>query len=235
MKVFKVAALASVFAFPVMAADMPVYAPPVEAFVPVSTYDWTGFYAGVHVGYGWGENDAAAYATLISLLIDETSIDSDGFFGGAQIGFNMQSGNWVFGLEGDFSGAAIEGDARVAVAGVLDLDLSADINWLSTVRGRVGYAFDTTLLYLTGGLAIGEVEVGFATPNGSTSGSDDDVYFGFAVGAGIEHAFSDRVSAKLEYLYVDLGEETFVSTILPVETEVGVSAHTIKAGLNYRF
>lgn len=232
MKSIKFALLGAVFAFPAMAADMPVYAPPVEAFVPTSTYDWTGFYAGVHVGYGWGEADAAGYLAGTSTFIVGDTVESDGFFGGAQIGFNMQSGNWVFGLEGDFSGAAIEGDASVTVPGYGLFDVYADLNWLSTVRGRIGHAFDRTLIYATGGLAMAEVEVGLADASGSL-GTADDVYFGYAVGAGIEHAFSDNISAKLEYLYVDLGEETFAAGDLDVD--VDVTAHTIKAGLNYRF
>jgi len=230
MKSFKMAVLGSVFAIPALAADLPAYAPEP---VPVSSaYDWSGFYAGVHVGYGWGENGYTASTNPPPPAFSySTDHDSDGFIGGAQVGFNIQSGNWVFGLEGDFSGSGIDGDATVTPPGFAAISVASDVDWLATVRGRVGYAFDTTLLYATGGLAVGKIEFSYETA--TDTGSDDDTFLGFAVGAGVEHAFTDRLSGKIEYLYVDLGEETFAGTA--ADTEVDFTAHTVKVGLNYNF
>ena len=183
------------------AADMPVAQPPVEAFVPeAASFDWTGFYAGVYGGYAFGESTVAGFATE----------DTDGGLFGGTVGFNMQSGNIVYGIEADGGWAGLEDD--------LD-DVTVD--WTATVRGRIGYAFDSFLLYATGGAAMGGVE--------SASLLDDDTRFGFAVGAGAEAALTDSISAKIEYMYIDLGDDDLGG--VPVD----IDAHTVKAGLNFHF
>ncbi len=183
------------------AADMPVAQPPVEAFVPeAASFDWTGFYAGVYGGYGFGESTIGAGPTE----------DTDGGLFGGTVGFNMQSGNIVYGIEADGGWAGLEDDFD---------DISVD--WTATVRGRIGYAFDSFLLYATGGAAIGGVE--------SASLLDDDTRFGFAVGAGAEAALTDSISAKIEYMYIDLGDDDLGG--VPVD----IDAHTVKAGLNFHF
>jgi outer membrane immunogenic protein len=122
----------------------------------------------------------------------------------------MQSGSFVYGIEADGGWAGIEDDID---------DVTVD--WTSTVRGRIGYAFDSVLVYATGGAAIGGVD--------SDIIGDGDTRLGFAVGGGVEAALTDNISAKVEYQYIDLGDDDIDGS--PVEFD----AHTVKAGLNFHF
>jgi outer membrane immunogenic protein len=192
------------------AADMPMAPAPYEAVAPAPVveqlgYNWTGFYIGAHGGYGFGN-------TGDSLIDSET----DGFLVGGQVGYNMQFGNWVAGLEADASYTDLTNEDDNAL-------FDADLNYLATVRGRIGYSFDRILLYGTGGVAFGELEY----DNGTDTGSETSV--GWAAGAGVEFGMTENVSLKGEYLYVDLGEQDFGA-----ET-VDFDAHTVKGGINVRF
>ncbi|GGE40348.1 membrane protein [Agaricicola taiwanensis] len=197
-----------------MAADLPVQQQAPAAYTPVaSVYDWSGVYLGAHAGYGWGDIDTD---------LPGLETDADGFLGGLQAGYNAQWGNWVGGVELEASYSGIEGDD---VAGI-----DTQLNWLGTARVRVGYAFDRVLPYVTGGLALGEVEVedtvfGF---------SESNTHLGWTVGAGVEVAVADNISVKGEYSYIDLQDEDY-NLGLPVATEAGLDAHTFKVGLNYKF
>ena len=209
----KYASLAAAAAFIVgapaaFAADMPIAQAPMEATVIESaSYDWSGFYVGVYGGYAFGEFDDAFAGTG----------DAEGGMAGGTLGYNMQfGGNWVAGIEVDGGWAGIEDD-------VTGTDFNID--WTSTARGRIGYAFDNFLVYATGGAAIAGIEVDGA----GAGGADDDTRLGYAVGGGVEAALTDNISGKIEYQYIDLGDEE-IDTV-PVD----FNAHTVKAGINYRF
>lgn len=200
-----------------MAADLPVQQQAPVAYTPVaSVYDWSGVYIGAHAGYGWGDID------IDPAGLPSVSTDADGFLGGVQAGYNAQWGNWVGGVELEASYSGIEGDA----VGNLDTEL----NWLGTARVRVGYAFDRVLPYVVGGLALGDVEA----TNNLTGFSESNTHVGWTVGAGVEYAVTDNISVKGEYAYVDLRDEQYdLGTGVP--TDAGLDAHTVKAGLNYKF
>ena len=220
-----------------LAADLrlPVKAP---VMAPVSVYNWTGFYAGVNVGYSWGRETADIvgsattatrtrdFRTAGPTLIGDTTVVTgpvalagtgstkvNGIIGGAQIGYNWQfSPSWVFGLEADFQGSGEKGDFAVC-AGVVGCTVvgTADyrLNWFGTVRGRLGVlASDRVLLYVTGGLAYGELEsnysLGFLGFPAAAFGSKT-TKAGFTVGGGIEGSLGGNWTAKAEYLFMDLG------------------------------
>jgi outer membrane immunogenic protein len=195
------------------------YAPPV--------YDWSGFYVGVHAGYGWDETGLdeapAGWTTEIS--------DGDGILGGAQAGFNFQTGSFVFGVEGDVSGADISRTYSFDDGGGNDFDLESSLDWLVTIRGRLGFAFDNFLIYGTGGYARAGSETTLVGTVGgaAVSQTSDDDFDGWAAGGGIEYGFSENLSARAEYLYVELD----------VDDANGISfdpeAHAARFGLNYRF
>jgi outer membrane immunogenic protein len=185
------------------AADMPVAQAPVDAVVQEvqqASFDWTGFYVGVYGGFGWGDLD-----------VDDGLIESDveGGLAGGTIGYNMQTGNFVFGIEADGGWAGIEDD-----------DELTKLNWTSTVRGRLGYAFDNFMIYGTGGAAIGGIE---------DEVLGDDTRIGWTAGGGIEASLTEHISAKVEYLFMDFGDDDIGGS--PVDLQV----HTVKGGLNYRF
>ena len=120
---------------------------------------------------------------------------------GGTLGYNWQMGQAVFGLEGDVDWSNIRGSAACG-GGVTVCETRND--WLGTFRGRVGYAFDRFLPYVTGGLAVGDIKTSIAG-----LGSTNDTKAGWTVGGGIEAAIAGPWTAKVEYLYVDLGRGGF--------------------------
>lgn len=212
-------AAAAILALPAVAsaADLPQIAnEPAVAYTPVPTvYDWSGVYVGVHGGYGWGDADTTLAAPL-------NSFSADGFLGGVQAGYNFQYGNFVAGVELDASYTDIKGN----VAGAAE----AELNWLGTARLRAGYAFDRFMVYGTGGLAYGDVEV----TNVPAGVSESNGHIGWALGAGAEAAVTDNVTVRGEYLYVNLQDEDYTN-VLGAGNKAGLDAHTVKVGLNYKF
>ena len=129
--------------------------------------------------------------------------DTGGFFGGAQLGYNWQAAGspWVFGLEADVSFGDIDGTATFTT-GVESFKTNTDT--LGTVRARLGYAVDRALWYVTGGLAWANHEMTLTAPAFGTVTSSN-THLGWAIGGGLEWAFADAWTAKIEYLYVGLG------------------------------
>jgi outer membrane immunogenic protein len=203
-------------ATPALAADMPIKAPVAKAAALAPVFNWTGFYAGVHAGYGWG------HATVSDL---QENNKHDGWLAGGQAGYNVQYGNWVFGAEIDGAWTNIENDAGPGPGP----DGYVRIRDLLTARLRTGPAIGNTFYYLTGGFASGKVKyIDFDVGPLAVSKR----HSGYAVGIGAEHAFAPNWSAKLEYLYVDLGDKTYPQGTPDV---VDVTTHIVRAGVNYRF
>jgi len=147
---------------------------------------------------------------------------SGGVIGGT-LGYNWQSGILVFGIEADYSWANIRG-ATTAACGV---PCTTELHALGTVRGRLGYAAGQFMPYVTGGYAFGDLHRGFGTAFASATAN------GWTLGAGIEALFSPNWSAKVEYLYVDLGRTNVPIAGFP--TNVDLTAHLLRVGLNYKF
>jgi outer membrane immunogenic protein len=222
-----------------MAADLPVKAPLVPA---PQAYNWSGFYVGANVGYGWGDGKTGTvdfYDTAYAGSILGHSTDMNGVIGGGQIGYNQQFGNTVFGLEADFSGTGMKGSVTDPVNGYT---ATSSIDWLSTVRGRLGLSFDRSLVYMTGGVAIGRVANKLDDVYGATivSTTSTATHVGWTIGAGIETALSQNWSVRAEYLYVDLGSEAHNHYEAPVgwsriSYESSVTASIARVGINYKF
>ena len=242
------------------AADMAprMYAKAAPMVSPM--YNWSGFYAGLHAGYTFGERTNVATAGAPGNLVNidnvargarsaSVGLDRDGFIGGGQMGYNWQSNTpWVWGLEADISYTDVNSrrDFVTLNNGVpLNNSLSSRMNYFGTVRGRVGYAWDRTLVYATGGFAYGEVEnnVSFFAPSNALQfiGRNRDTKTGYTVGGGIEHAWTGNWTVKAEYLYYDLGSNDVAVAAVPgVGTGAYVSnfkndGHIVRAGLNYKF
>jgi len=208
------------FAGAAAAADLPPRypAPPINKapiFNPV--YNWTGFYLGINGGGGWGHS-----------TWDSTGgFDLSGGLVGGTAGYNWQTGAWVFGLEGDVDWTNIKGNTTVACP----LGCQTSNSWISTVRGRVGYAFDRFLPYITGGLALGNIRTGQPGFTGNTESNA-----GWTVGAGLEFAVMGNWTAKAEYLYVDLGtNHCGIACGNAVVDDASFTTHILRGGLNYRF
>jgi outer membrane immunogenic protein len=213
-----VAALAMMAtSFAANAADIP---PPVYKGVRsvVAYYNWTGFYAGLQAGYAWGTSDWD---------IPPVSNSPKGFLVGGTLGYNYQTGSFVWGIEGDIAWADVKGSVDCG----LGLTCETANRWLGTVRGRVGYAFDRFLPYITAGGAFGGVR---ASINPGPLMSATDTLMGWTVGGGIEYAFLGNWTAKIEYLYVDLGHFDTGFTA-PIVNNVSFRENVVRAGLNYKF
>jgi outer membrane immunogenic protein len=215
-----VAALGLIAAGAASAADLPSRKGPVVAPVYVPAFTWTGFYVGANAGYGFGNMDSVGVNAFGDL---------DGFVGGGQIGYNYQIGQIVLGVEADFQGADLKAGSSFAGLGIVG---EGKTEWFGTVRGRVGFAYDRFLPYITGGLAYGNVKTTLApgvTINGLNS--DDNTHTGWTLGAGVEYAFTNNIVAGVEYLYVDLGDKK----VFNGADKVGTDFSLVRARLSYKF
>ena len=202
------------------AADFPQpYRAPAPAYL-VPEFSWSGFYVGLNAGYMWGNSKWNGSA-------GNFEVAPSGFIGGGTLGYNLQTGSWVWGIEGDVDYL----DANRTIATAVCGSCTFKDTWLATARGRIGYSFDRWLPYVTGGGAWGDVYMS------SPSGSNSSTKGGWTAGAGVEYAFLGNWSAKLEYLYVDLGSANCGSSACPfaADTSVDFTANIIRAGINYRF
>ncbi len=222
------------------------------SYVPVSS--WSGFYVGVNGGYGWNSSDQTLTITddkVTSTAVGQfTAPQSSGGFGGGQIGYNWQGAflgpRVVLGLEADIQGAGIGGKNNVATTSLYNNNVASERNldWFGTVRGRLGYAFDSTLLYATGGFAYGGVSNHFVSTNRGDGAyvtlGRQDTQTGFVAGGGIEQKISPSWSVKAEYQFIGLDSEGLTGTYVPSGHHVTLSDvddqyHTVRLGLNYKF
>jgi outer membrane immunogenic protein len=238
-------------ALPAMAADMnpaPVYrAPPPP--VPVAFFSWTGLYIGGTAGGAWLNGDVTAGGTtvcnaavvgcganefsnaLAAGLPSSFSNKPSGFIGGGEIGYNWQAGQWVYGLETDFSGSSVSGSSAfsssVTPAGFpantvnVSALASEKLNYLGTVRARAGFLVTPpVLVYATGGFAYGGINASASLaesvggpcacgPGAGVAASVSTTRTGWTVGGGVEWMFAPNWTVKGEYLYYDLGSTTY--------------------------
>ncbi|ACL58244.1 outer membrane protein [Methylobacterium nodulans] len=263
------------------AADLPRRVAPPPVFTPVPVFTWTGFYAGFNAGYGFSTNDnntptvlgvgpATGLVFAPTVIAFQNRNNNDGFVGGGQVGYNYQftpGSGVVIGLEADAQFADFGRNRNrflatgpIAAQTVFNPAGISGLDWFGTVRGRLGYAFDRTLVYATGGFAYGSGGGrDFGLPN------RDDFQTGWTAGGGVEYALptdsflnffkSNAVTVKVEGLYVNLERErnrsgafavnnagTLITTASPGvvvvsganlrrDTEFAV----VRAGLNYKF
>ena len=238
--------------------------PYTKAPIVAPVYDWTGFYIGGNVGYSWGRSSDTSTLTNGAgtvLFTTGAGANMDGVIGGGQIGYNWQVQNWVWGLEADIQGSDQKGRrGYLCPTGVctppfgviavfpgpaVPVALDQKLEWFGTVRGRVGVlATPQVLFYATGGLAYGEVNTSAVIGAGAFGFNAHDTRVGYTVGAGVEGAIGGNWTAKLEYLYMDLGRTSgaFLTTIpalgggvLSYNYSSRITNNIVRVGLNYKF
>jgi len=236
-------------------------APPPPAPPETPAYSWSGFYVGANLGYGIGsasatESSFSAGLAGTPLLTNAPDLGVSGVIGGGQIGYDWQTApTWLVGVEADFQGSGQRGSGTFTnpFASVAD-GVQVDNKWFGTVRGRVGYIQDNTnLWYVTGGFAFGRDELKLSETNGffpasPTSGTFSKTNGGWTLGGGVESHLFGNWTAKIEYLYMDLGTISgtsqsfapfFVGGPLFLASGITASAHIhdniVRAGLNYKF
>jgi outer membrane immunogenic protein len=243
-------AFAALLAGPATAADLPVYkaspellkAPPREIFS-----GWNGYYLGLNIGYSWGEDQIDW--SLAGFPATSDTGRMNGVIGGFQSGINLQIGNWVYGMEidGQWSGQKGTTTNCLVTCAIASVEGTRELDWLGTARSRIGLSPSpfTYLIYLTGGVAYGQVRAAYnlSTPAGVVANFGyNNGRLGWTAGAGIEVAVIGDLSVKLEYLYVDLGKSFAVANIAAVDTATPVvnfnsrvTDNIVRIGANYAF
>ena len=188
---------------------------------------WDGFYLGLNGGYAFADTNNAPFYQANVPVASLGDLGPEGAFGGGQIGYNVVTGRLLLGVEADVQAADIN-DSTSRPFGAA----STDIDWFGTVRGRIGFVSDRTLIYATGGYAWADVESRFAG-TGPFAISESDILNGYTIGGGIEYALNNNWSTKLEYQYVDLEDRRL--GIGGQSTKIDPDFHSVRAGLNYRF
>lgn len=223
------AAVVLAAASPAIAADLTVA--PVEAPAPQS-YIWTGGYIGANAG--WAHLKSDWHDVDDDWGGDTYDAGSDGFTIGGQIGYNYQlQNNVVLGIEADLNYATNSKSFDAPDGGVT---LDNDMNGFGTIRGRLGYAFDNVLPFVTGGLAVANfkhqwIEDGDSSDSWPDFGGWDA---GWVAGGGVEWGFAQNWTVKLEGLYAGFGNVSSTNEDgyrMEVDRDVGI----VRAGLNYRF
>ena len=215
-----------------LAADLP--APRLPPPLPAVVYNWTGFYLGINGGFGTGNSNWSDGVNGTT-----GTFPTSGFLVGGTAGVNYQIAEYVFGIEGDGDWTNLRGNSGStcgAISAVVTPPVSCKTQsqWLATVRGRVGYAFDRILLYGTAGAAFGNVQTGL----NPQSTFDSPVEAGWTVGAGVEVALAENWTAKAEYLFVDLPNATCTTAANcggAAGSIVSFNENIIRAGVNYKF
>lgn len=209
-----------------------VYAQAADIVEAPPTFDWSGPYVGLQAGYGWGES---TFAYEEDFPIERVDLDFDGFVGGLTLGYNHQMESLVVGIEGDVSYSDLDDevlrpptDAPCYIEGC-----SIGIDWFGTARLRLGYALDTVMPFITGGLAFGGVEGTF--DEGACACDIDDTSFGWTIGGGLEWAVDESWSVKAEYLYVDLGHPDIEGASPSSVSTSRFDFSVLRAGVNWRF
>jgi outer membrane immunogenic protein len=233
-------ALVALATGPAMAADLPVkYRPPPP---PVPVWTWTGFYIGANIGGAWDRSNVTD--TRFGLNFSNGS-NNGVFIGGGQLGANVQFGNFVLGAEWDFDWAANNNNTTsgVFVPAVGTLVVTSNDRWISTLAARFGLAYDRVLFYgKAGGGWVGNSNftITNVTTGASVSGGNNNSVGGWLVGVGVEWAFADNWSAKVEYDYLGLQNRTFTTPafFLPAFDTFSTgnsNIQMVKLGINYRF
>jgi hypothetical protein len=144
----------------------------------------------------------------------------NGFLGGAQVGFNWQLNSWlVLGAEGQFSWADVDGSTPCLVV----VKCTSQVNWIATAAGRIGYTFDRTMLFAKVGVAWADTD--YSATFGPFSATASDTRTGLMIGAGVEHAFCQNWSAKIEYNYMDFDTESLGTAADPADVVSGAGRY----------
>jgi outer membrane immunogenic protein len=236
------------------AADLPGQGTPLPPVQAVSTLTWSGFYAGVH-GAWISDNGEAERTGVLGVspgaLPTRQGLSDSGLGGGAQIGYLWQFGSLVAGLEADLTAMNVGRSRRFdGVDGAFGLrtDLSSQMSWFGTVKGRVGLTMPSllplvqqSLVYVTGGLAYAQIEhqgqVTVTPPGVGPQARSEEWTTGFVIGAGTEHMLTQNISIRSETLYYNLGDETL--TLARAGDQVSYrfknDGWISRVGLNVRF
>ncbi len=267
MKRIAILIASAAFALPAGAADIIYNEPMAPAPMdPVSfgtaAPQWTGFYVGGQLGAAFN-TDSGPFTSAGSSFAGGNEGSDSGLIGGVHVGYDHQIDNIILGAVGDLNLIDASSSSSFGLTnvngGVDGFGSSSDIDYIGTVRGKVGVAADRLAVYATGGLAYASLDTSTSGPGqfvgsptaGATPGaygvvfSQDTDEVGYAVGAGVDYLAADNLSFGVEYLYHDLGSAdtkvTFAGTgaaageTYTASSNTDLDFHTVWAKASYRF
>jgi outer membrane immunogenic protein len=194
---------------------------------PAPVFNWSGLYVGGTVGYGWNQSvhgDAGFFSTPINM---------NGPVIGGTLGVNFQRGQWVYGVEADLSYADVKGTGQTTIGGLgCGPGCVTQLESFGTVRGRLGFAYNNFLPFITAGFAYGRIYASAGTPSLFRTIAET----GWTVGAGVEYAWLRNWSVKVEYLYVELGDKFDYSPTCGGTCVANYDGfNVVRLGVNYRW
>jgi outer membrane immunogenic protein len=237
----------------------PVPPQPPTSYVPrvAPVTNWGGLYIGANGGYGFGNSN---WSDGNNAVLTTGNFNTSGALVGGTFGANFQADALVLGIEADLDWSGIKGGLTTSPPnGFCNLPVNVSLtasgstcetksDWLGTVRARVGYAADRFLVFATGGAAFGSVQTGLTGAGAGAGSFQSATNYGWTVGAGVEVALFSNWTAKVEYLYVDLGSATcnalascgvdainFTTGIIPANDTVRFTTNLVRFGVNYKF
>lgn len=241
MKSVALAVIAASMGSAALAGGYQEPAAPVAVVAPAPVYDWSGAYAGVQLGYQWGDMTLDG-ENLNNNNTTSASWDVDGANQSVFAGYNwMSSPTLLYGIEGEINGSNASGDHPGVPApsfGFIRNGIDADVDWTAAIRGRLGYAMGPNLFYGTAGVAFARASLE-GTPTGPGDGrfSPSETLTGWTLGAGVERAISADWTLRLDYRYSDVsGEFDFTSGNGDPHTfDLEMQSHELRVGAAYRF
>lgn len=211
------AGLLAALAVPAFAADLAV---PMTA----PGFDWTGYYAGLQGGYGWGRSNITGIGEPFS-----ASADLGGGFVGGHVAGLWQFDQAVIGGEADLNYSSIDGSTELGGPGNV---VGTDIKWFGSIDAKAGYAMDRLLVYGIGGIAFAGTET---SQNADTSFASTRTSVGWTVGAGVDYALTDKFVVGAQYRYYDFGSEHYDASGDFVDRDQNVKLNTVGINLSYKF
>jgi outer membrane immunogenic protein len=223
-------ALTTLLSVPAIAADLGMYRKAPVIAAPIVT-NWSGFYIGANVGGASGNVNWFDSVTGARV----STHDTFGGLGGGQVGYNFQFSSWVFGVEADFDWTNISGSTRCPNPAFI---CQSNMDYFSTIRGRLGYSTGPILFYATGGAAFTEQRYETIGPVAATTGGQSRTQTGWVAGAGIEWmpiAAFPALSVKAEWLHYDFDRDEVFTFPTPPTVTAQHRGELIRFGVNYRF
>ena len=227
---------AILISIPALAADLPSPVQPVAPVAYAPSFSWTGFYVGGELGWIGTNPEYTAGAVLLGTpVVVSAATGKDGMSYGVLAGYNYQVGNVMLGIEGDFEGWTVGKIRYTAITGDF---LTAHSKWGGSVRGRLGYAADRVLVYISGGAAFVSTQTSIPTTGISIGG--DDTRVGWTVGAGLDYAFTNNWFTGFEYRYSQFQSKSFIYPIPvlnlgTIGLKQDLSNNQIMARIGYKF
>ncbi|MDQ0395660.1 outer membrane protein [Labrys monachus] len=222
----------------VFAADLPQRAEPVAPAAAVP-FSWTGFYVGAQGGYQWTDASGPLGSRPdFSQGMPYSNHPESGFIGG-HVGYNYQYDSFVVGIEGDANAAFDDKDTDLVQSPVLGqppFRIRTKQDWNADIRLRLGYAIDRFLPYIAGGVAFGDVKTSYEPTSPLLFGVQNNTNrTGWTIGAGLEYAVTDNITARIEYRYTDFGKKNFSYPSLSYYDKVKFTTNAVLFGVSYKF